>query len=141
MASESGIAFDHIHLISADPNAAAAWYVDMLGAEIADEYEVRGAPQICVAFGDAFLLIRGARPGEDPSPKPALGQFDAFASHDQWGTDHFGFRITGDFYAYCDGLRTKGATFLVEPHDFLPGSPIAYLAAPDGVTVELVLAK
>ena len=113
----------------------------MLGGEIADEYELRGAPQICVAFGGAFLLIRGRRPGEDPGPKPALNDFADFASHDQWGTDHFGFRVTGDFHAYCEALRAKGVTFLVEPHDFLPGSPIAYLAAPDGVTVELVLAK
>lgn len=139
--TESIIAFDHIHIISRDPRAAAAWYVDMLGGVITDSYELRGAPQICVAFGDAVLLIRGQRPGEDPQSKSALQSFGDFASHDQWGTDHFGFRISGDFNDYCQGLRQKGAVFSVEPHEFLPGFSIAYLAAPDGVTVELVQAK
>ena len=138
MASDSGIAFDHIHLISADPHATAAWYVDMLGAEITDKYEVRGAPQICVAFGDAFLLIRGARPGEDPSPKPALGQFAEFASHDQWGTDHFGFLYEGDLTAFCDGLRAKGVTFPVELKQGENGSLLCYVAAPDGISIELM---
>jgi catechol 2,3-dioxygenase-like lactoylglutathione lyase family enzyme len=135
------IAFDHIHIISADPPAAAQWYVDILGGEIENSYELRGAPQIAVAFADTYLLIRGQRPGEAPSAKTDLQDFADYASHDQWGTDHFGFRINGDFDAYCEALRTKGANYLVEPHDFLPGSRIAYLAAPDGVTVELVQAK
>ena len=38
------IAFDHIHLISRDPKAAAHWYQEMFGGEIAAEqpnYAVR----------------------------------------------------------------------------------------------------
>jgi catechol 2,3-dioxygenase-like lactoylglutathione lyase family enzyme len=139
--STQKIAFDHIHIISADPHTAAQWYVDILGGVIENSYELRGAPQIAVAFDESYLLIRGQRPGEGPSAKPNLQDFADYASHDQWGTDHFGFRISGDFDTYCEALRAKGAKYLVEPHDFLPGSRIAYLAAPDGVTVELVQAK
>jgi catechol 2,3-dioxygenase-like lactoylglutathione lyase family enzyme len=139
--SKAALAFDHIHIISEDPEAAAAWYVDMLGGVVTDTYELRGAPQISVEFDGAVLLIRGRRPGEQPGAQPGLTSFGDFASHDQWGTDHFGFRVTGDFDKFCRELRERGATFSVDPHEFLPGSPIAYLAAPDGVTVELVQAK
>ena len=38
------LTFEHIHLISADADAAAQWYVDKLGAEIVRKSEVRGAP-------------------------------------------------------------------------------------------------
>lgn len=134
----SRVAFDHIHIISRNPEQAAAWYVDFLGGEITDSYDVRGAPQIAVSFGDAIVLIRGQRPGEAPGDKNALNHFDGFVSHDQWGTDHFGFQVSGDFFAFCDGLRDKGAKFSVEPVEFVPGRHIAYLEAPDGVTVELV---
>lgn len=134
------ITFDHIHIIAEDPPAAAAWYVDFLGGVIEKSYELRGAPQIAVALGGATLLIRGARPGEAPRAPSELHAFGDFASHDQWGTDHFGFRVSGDFGAFCDDLRNRGARFSVEPHEFMPGSRIAYLAAPDGVTVELVSA-
>ena len=40
------ITFDHVHLISKDPQAAARWYVDKLGGEIVRSGEVRGAPQV-----------------------------------------------------------------------------------------------
>ena len=53
--SKSAIAFDHIHIISEDPQTAAAWYVDMLGGEITNSAELRGAPQICVEFDGASL--------------------------------------------------------------------------------------
>ena len=29
--SQTSIAFDHIHIVSADPEAAATWYVEVLG--------------------------------------------------------------------------------------------------------------
>ncbi len=138
---KTSVAFDHIHIISKDPEAAASWYVDVLGGEITDAYELRGAPQISIAFDGAILLIRGQRPGENPRSGSGLRTFADFASHDCWGTDHFGFRVAGDFDAFCRDLRERGARFSVDPHDFLPGSRIAYLEAPDGVTVELVQAQ
>ncbi len=135
------VVFDHIHIISKDPTPAAAWYVDILGGKIAGESEVRGAPQISVAFQGTTLLIRGQRAGEVPSRPNRLNHFADYISHDQWGTDHFGFRVYGDLDEFCDRLREKGATFSVEPYDFVPGVRIAYLEAPDGVSIELVQAR
>ncbi len=139
--SDVEIIFDHIHIISEDPKSSAAWYVDMLGGRIAGESEVRGAIQIAVAFDGANLLIRGGRPGEEPGPKNSLQSFKDYVSHDQWGTDHFGYRVYGDLDAYCDELKEKGATFSVDPYDFVPGTRIAYIDAPDNVSIELVQAR
>ena len=43
-------------------------------------------------------------------------------------------------WAYCEELRAKGATFVVEPWEFGPSSVICYLAAPDGVSIEIMQA-
>jgi catechol 2,3-dioxygenase-like lactoylglutathione lyase family enzyme len=138
--SEAAVAFHHIHIISEEPSSAASWYVEMLGGKITSVSEIRDAPQIAVAFEGAIILIRGKRPGEQPSTQKQLESFTDYVSHNQWGTDHFGFTVDGDFDKFCNTLKQKGATFSVEPHDFRPGTRIAYLQAPDGVSVELIQA-
>jgi len=138
---KTALEFEHIHLISKDPKAAAAWYVNMLDGEIVSESLVRNAPQIAVRFGKMSLLIRSKRKGEDPRDPGPLKHFADYISHDTWGTDHFGFRVYGDLDAFCSRLSEKGASFSVEPYDFVPGARIAYLEAPDGVSIELVQAK
>jgi catechol 2,3-dioxygenase-like lactoylglutathione lyase family enzyme len=62
-------------------------------------------------------------------------------SHDQWGTDHFGFKVVSDLTEFCNAIREKGGEFSVEPYEFVPGTRIAYLAGPDGVSIELVESK
>lgn len=135
------LAFDHVHLISADPQAAAAWYRDILGGEVVAEYELRGAPQINVRVGGMTVIVRGKRPGEAPATTRPMEHFGDYSSHDEWGTDHFGYTYQGDLRAFCEEARAKGATFVVEPWEFSPGALICYLAAPDGVSIELVQAR
>lgn len=138
--SDIVVAIDHIHIISEDPASAAQWYADMLDGSILGESEVRGAPQIAVAFGDIRLLIRSKRKGEAPSHPRGLQHYADYISHNTWGTDHFGFKVLGDLDQFCEDLRNKGAAFHQDPHDFAPGVRIAFLKAPDGVTIELVQA-
>ena len=139
--AENELSFDHIHVISTDPDATAQWYVDVLGAESAAKYEVRAAPQINVRLGGMSILVRGQRTGETPESASDMQQFADFASHNHWGTDHFGYTYKGDLYAYCDELKARGATLAVEPYEFNPGSVICYVAAPDGVSIEIVQAR
>ena len=72
-----------------------------------------------------------------------MRDFEDYSSHDEYGTDHFGFTYHGDLRAYCEVLRGRGVEFVVEPWEFIPGSGgvICYIAAPDGVSIELVQAR
>lgn len=125
-----GFAFDHIHLVSQDPEAAAAWYAANLGAEVAGRKEVGGAPQIYLRCGGTTLILRGRRTGEEPDPRPGLA----------WGADHFGFRLEEDLDAFCARLKARGVVFDVEPRVSIsdPGLRIAYVRGPDGVSIELL---
>ena len=69
--SNPAFKFDHVHIISENPQASAAWYVEMFGATIAADTVARGAPQIFVDLGGMTILIRGRRPGEDPGRREA----------------------------------------------------------------------
>ncbi|MFW5930674.1 MAG: VOC family protein [Desulfosalsimonas sp.] len=122
------IVFDHVHLISKNPQAAASWYEEKLGGRIVNTSEVGGAPQIVVSFKGASLIIRGQREGEQASEKTAL----------YWGTDHFGFSVNGDFDGFCSDLKNNGVKFTLDPVDFRPGVRIAFIEAPDSVSIELL---
>lgn len=135
------MSFDHIHLISRDPHAAARWYRDMFGGEIAAVQEdLRGAPQVDVRVGGMTIVIRGQRPGEQPGETRPMQHFDGYSSHDAWGTDHFGFTYHGDLRAFCTELKRNGVRMAVEPWEFKPGMVLCYVAAPDGVSIELIQA-
>ena len=132
--------FDHIHLLSSNPQEAADWYCEMLGGTIEKNEVIRDAPSINVRLGSLQLIIRGKRSGEAPSTPNGIKHFDKFSSHNEWGMDHFAFIYNGDLKIYCEELRNKGVSFNVEPWEFLPGISICYAAAPDGVSIELIQA-
>ena len=136
--SNPAFKFDHVHIISKDPHGAADWYVEMLGATIVADTVARGAPQIFVELGGMTILIRGQRPGEAPIAARPIRQYADFSSHDAWGTDHFGFMYEGDLAAFCDELRAKGVHFPVALKEGVGGRLLCYVAAPDGVSIELM---
>jgi catechol 2,3-dioxygenase-like lactoylglutathione lyase family enzyme len=125
------LSFDHVHVISKQPKDTADWYADRLGGTITKSAMVKDAPQIYVSFGEAFIIVRGQRPGESAKDK----------ANTEWGADHFGFNVQGDFDAFCAGLRAKGVKFSMEPTDINPSTRIAFVDAPDGVSVELLSRK
>jgi len=128
---DASITFDHVHLVSKDPQASANWYVDKLDGKILRSLEVRGAPQIYVSIGGFIVIVRGQRPAESAEDKQRL----------EWGLDHFGMRVKGDFDGYCAALKGKGVKFSIEPTDFNPTTRIAFIQAPDGVSIELLNRK
>jgi catechol 2,3-dioxygenase-like lactoylglutathione lyase family enzyme len=136
--SNPAFKFDHVHIISKDPEASANWYVEMFGATIAASTTARGAPQIFVELGGMTILIRGQRLGEDPVAARPVHRYADFSSHNAWGTDHFGFLYQGDLEAFCAELRGKGVSFPVELKKGVNGSLLCYVAAPDGVSIELM---
>ena len=136
--SNPAFKFDHVHIMSKDPEASANWYVEVFGATITANTTARGAPQIFVDLGGMTILIRGQRPGEAPAAPRPIRQYADFSSHDGWGTDHFGFLYQGDLATFCNELRAKGVTFPVELKKGVNGSLLCYVAAPDGVSIELM---
>ena len=111
----------------------------MFGGEIsAEQSNLRGAPQIDVRVGGMTIVIRGQRPGEQPAATKPMQAFDGYASHDEWGADHFGFTYKGDLRAFCAKLKDKGVKMAVEPWEFKPGLVLCYVSAPDGVSIELI---
>ena len=136
--SNPAFKFDHVHIISETPRISAAWYVEMFGAVIAADTIARGAPQIFVELGGMTILIRGRRPGEAPVKGRPIEPFSDFSSHNTWGTDHFGFLYNGDLTALCATLAAKGVTFPVPLKRGVGGSLLCYVAAPDGVSIELM---
>jgi catechol 2,3-dioxygenase-like lactoylglutathione lyase family enzyme len=136
--SNPAFKFDHVHIISENPKASADWYVEMFGATITANTMARGAPQIFVDLGGATILLRGPRPGEAPVAARPIRPYADFSSHNAWGTDHFGFMYEGDLAVFCDALRAKGVSFPVELKPGVGGSLLCYVAAPDGVSIELM---
>jgi catechol 2,3-dioxygenase-like lactoylglutathione lyase family enzyme len=127
----ANMVFDHVHLVSKDPKSTADWYAEKLEGKVVNRSEVRGAPSIVVAFKGATIIIRGQRTGEQVKEKNGI----------EWGTDHFGFRVDGDFDGFCGELKKNGVKFTVDPVDFSPTVRIAFIEAPDGVSIELLQRK
>ncbi|MFM9939193.1 MAG: VOC family protein [Hyphomicrobiaceae bacterium] len=138
--SNPAFKFDHVHLISPNPKVTAQWYVDMFGATLVADTIARGAPQIFLELGGATIIVRGKRPGESPKDGSPIRPHSDFSSHNEWGTDHFGYMYQGDLRAFCAGLAARGVTFPVPLKEGVNGSLLCYVAAPDGVSIELMQA-
>ena len=67
-----------------------------------------------------------------------MQHFEAYSSHEEWGIDHFGIAYRGDLRVFCDALKHKDVRMAVEPWAFKPGLVLCYVAAPDGVSIEIV---
>lgn len=129
--SDKSIAYHHNHFISEDPAAAASWYADKLGGRILGGPEALKAASIIVTFKGVMLIIRAKNEGEEVAAKQGT----------EWGLDHTGFHVDGDFDGYCDELKAKGVTFTLDPTNINPKLRIAFIEAPDGVSIELLQQK
>ncbi|MBS0241121.1 MAG: VOC family protein [Proteobacteria bacterium] len=136
--SNPALRFDHVHIIARDPHATAQWYVDMLGATLKADTMAYGAPQLFLDLGGVEILVRSAREGEATADAKPIHNYGRFASHGEWGTDHFGFLYSGDLEAFCKGLAEKGVEFPVPLKRGVGGRLLCYISAPDNVSIELM---
>jgi lactoylglutathione lyase len=119
--------YDHIHLRSPNPEATAAFYERMFGAEVI-RTEQQGKPRIDLKVGGANVFIAEVLPDGKTSPPPKTPY---------QGLDHFGLSVTG-IDAVVAELKAKGAEFTLEPNTIRPGVRIAFLRGPEGVSIELL---
>jgi catechol 2,3-dioxygenase-like lactoylglutathione lyase family enzyme len=123
----SQFSFDHIHLFSRDPEATAAFYERMFGAEVIRSMP-QGKPRIDLKLGGANVFILDV----SQDPRAASGP-----THPHQGLDHFGL-VVKDIDATCAALQAKGAVFTRGPETIRPGTRIAFLTGPEGVSIELL---
>jgi lactoylglutathione lyase len=119
--------FHHIHLRSPDPEATAQYFERIFGAEIVRTMP-QGKPRIDVKLGGANIFIAPVEPGSGVNPPPVTPY---------QGLDHFGLGVSG-IDAVVEELKAKGAEFTMEPSTIRPGTRIAFLRGPQGISIELV---
>ncbi|MBX6427048.1 MAG: VOC family protein [Variibacter sp.] len=119
--------YDHIHLRSPNPEATAAWYERMFGAEVIRTMQ-DGKPRIGLKLGGADIFIAPVAPGSGVNPPPATPH---------QGLDHFGFAVT-NIDAVAAELKAKGAEFTMDVTTIRPGVRICFLRGPEGVSIELL---
>jgi lactoylglutathione lyase len=119
--------WDHIHLRSPNPEATAAWFERMLGAEVLRSTQ-QGKPRIDLKLGGASIFIAPVASGEGVNPPP---------STPYQGLDHFGLTVSG-IDAIAAELKAKGVAFTKEPTTVRPGVRICFIRGPEGISIELL---
>ena len=117
------VTWDHVHLRSPDPEATATWLQDVLGGVI-----IRGPNRIDVKLGGANVFLAPVEPGDGVNSPPTTPY---------QGLDHFGLTVSGIDAIVAD-LKAKGVEFTREPTTVRPGTRVAFLRAPQGVSIELL---
>lgn len=117
---------DHVHLRSADADAAAKFYVGMFGAAEEFRRTVDGMLRIGLNLGGLTVFVDQV-PDGTPSTPPA-----PFI-----GIEHLCLAVSGLDAAAAE-LKSKGVTFVVEPRQARPGLRFAFIEGPDRVRIELV---
>jgi lactoylglutathione lyase len=119
--------WDHIHLRSPDPDATAAWFERILGAQVIRS-TVDSKPRIDLKLGGADVFIMPVAPGDNVNPPPATPY---------QGLDHFGLTVSG-IDAVAAEIKAKGVEFTMEPRTIRPGLRICFLRGPQGISIELL---
>lgn len=137
--------FGHLHLFSADPPAAAAWYMKYFGAKGRDPSTIPRTPRIYrdVQIGpSASLMMDNVNiiifPIEYPKKVYAEAwknrtEFDSTRGH---VVDHIGFSVE-NLDAAVEKLRKAGVT-LTEEIRSIGKIRFAFLEGPDKIRIELV---
>ncbi len=116
--------FHHIHLSSADPEAALAWYQNIFGGESAS----LGGRLPGLLYGGTWLLVS---PQNDGALADTRGR----------AIDHLGFGFA-DLDAAAAEIKSKGVEFTMEPRDYTnplgQAMKISFVYGPDDVYIEIV---
>jgi len=124
---------DHIHLLASDVMGVAHWYRDKLGAEIVHSLQSDGQPRVDLRIGGLQIYLSDG----EVMKKWLGGELGAARTKAHLGLDHFGLSVD-DVDAAIDDLKAKGVDVTFGPATIRPGCRAAYIAAPDGVEIEIV---
>ena len=125
---------DHFHIYAVDPEGSARYYTEVFGAEtIGNARSSYGGAVHFLRLGGVALVLAPYPPGVEAGTPPAYR--DGTYQHG-YGIAHFGLHVDGLEEA-VEFVRRRGGTILSEPRENA-GLRFAYIAAPDGVIVELL---
>jgi len=119
--------WEHVHLRSPDPESTARWYEDKLGADVIRTKQADGSNRIDLNLSGQKVFIALAQPGK-AAEAPASPYM---------GLDHFGMTVDDIDTAVAE-LKAKGVAFTMDPTSIRPGVKIAFLTAPQNVSIELI---
>ena len=121
--------YNHLHFRSEDPDSAAKFYCENFGAVVTSERPLSTTKSIQLSLnGNPLMTISGRAEGEDPVPG---------STEPRYGLDHFGFEVE-DMETAVALLKSNGVPFGCEPWTMPSGSTVAFIVAPDQVSVELI---
>jgi lactoylglutathione lyase len=125
---------DHIHIYADEPEESARFYQHHFEAKpVLRNTNANGDTRIFLALGGQILVVGSFPGGLVAASPPEAG--DGAYSHG-FGVAHFGLRVA-DVPAAIAELSGSGVRVLSEPVREPSGLIYAYVAAPDGVIVEL----
>jgi catechol 2,3-dioxygenase-like lactoylglutathione lyase family enzyme len=125
---------DHIHIYAANPEESAEFYQLHFEAKQAHRnVNTNGDVRIFLALGGQIIVIGSFPAGMASVPPPEAG--DGAYVHG-FGIAHFGLRVE-DLEASIVELSAAGVRVLSEVVQEPTGLSYAYVAAPDGVILEL----
>lgn len=121
------VTWDHIHLRTRDPEAMAAWFERMLGAEVVRSTQ-QGQPRIDLKLGGANIFVAPVTEGDGVNAPPTTPYR---------GLDHFGLTVSS-VDAIAAELKAKGVEFTREPTTVRPGVRVCFIRGPEGISIELL---
>ncbi len=125
---------DHLHIYAADPEASARFYERHFAArEVHRNTNLNGDLRLFLALGGQIVVVGSFPAGMTPAPPPEPG--DGAFVHG-FGVAHFGLRVS-DVKAAIEELSESQVPILGEPRREASGLEYGYVAAPDGVVIEL----
>jgi lactoylglutathione lyase len=119
--------FDHIHIVSKDPEAVASYLRTMFDAKVIETVQ-DGKPRIDLDLNGLTIFLFRASAG-DNLPACSPGRY--------LGLDHFGLSVK-DLAEACAELKRRGAEFVTEPHTIRPGLKIAFVRGPENIRIEIL---
>jgi lactoylglutathione lyase len=119
--------WDHVHIRTTNPEATAAWFERILGAEVLRSMQ-QGQPRIDLKLGGAMIFIAPVVSGDGVHAPPTTPY---------QGLDHFGLAVSG-IDAIAAELKAKGVVFTKEPTTIRPGVRVCFIRGPEGVSIELL---
>ena len=117
--------FDHIHLLSSDPEKTAKFYETLLGAKRMSTTSIRDKGMLVeLKLGEMSVKIMTLREKSLISASPMVG------------IEHFGIE-TDNIEEAVNEMKARGIDFAVDITEPRPGLKNAFFVAPEGVLIEL----